>query len=137
MNAPTVKILACPFCGKQPELTHMPIELYNGCIPTRERPSWMLKCSFLWCPGSSPSAHSESSEDDVISKWNTRAPSSSESELIAERARREKAEEVVDAANDSSRLEREPGVVLDEISGLAGIYRAQYPRVEQAKEGKK
>lgn len=52
-------------------------------------------------------------------------------ELMAERTRRLAAEKVVDAANDPSRLERESGVVLDEVSGLAGIYRTQYPRAEK------
>ena len=34
----------------------------------------------------------------------------------------------MNAANDPTRLEREPGVVLDEISGLAGIYRTKFPK---------
>lgn len=70
MNTPTAA-LPCPFCGNPPELTHMPIELFNGCIPTRERPAWMIRCASLSCLG--PSAHSERSEADAIEKWNRRA----------------------------------------------------------------
>lgn len=62
--------LPCPFCGKPPEVTHMPVELYNGCIPTRERASWMIRCASLSCCG--PSAHSETGEADAIEKWNRR-----------------------------------------------------------------
>lgn len=71
VNTPTAA-LPCPFCGNPPELTYMPIELYNGCIPTRERPAWMIRCASLSCLG--PSAHSERSEADAIEKWNRRAP---------------------------------------------------------------
>lgn len=62
--------LPCPFCGNPPELTHMPIELFNGCIPTRERPAWMIRFAILCCLG--PSARSEISEADAIEKWNRR-----------------------------------------------------------------
>lgn len=75
--------LPCPFCGKPPEVTHMPVELYNGCIPTRERASWMIRCASLSCCG--PSAHSETGEADAIEKWNRRpaAPDDGKGQPVA------------------------------------------------------